>query len=282
MRAMHQKNLLESDFPFSLGVNNNLEFPPHWHDEIELVYMINGNMQVGFNNEVYLLGPRDILMIGRGNVHHFISQSQPNQSVIIQFGLSFFDSFSSVMHGGQFVKPLLKFSEKRDTSMKDLSHNAMEKQILYMIEEYNEEKDGYKMALKARLYDLMVILVRQIPMQSFSSREENRQISRLKRLDKVLDYIELNYDKGIALGDVASVANYSPYHFTRFFKDLTGMTFNEYLNSVRLRKAEGYLSDIDTPITEIAYKSGFNSIQTFNRVFKKAKGCSPSEYRKNK
>lgn len=49
------------------------------------------------------------------------------------------------------------------------------------------------------------------------------------------------------------------------------MTFNEYLNSVRVKKAEEYLLDVDMPVTEIAYMSGFNSIQTFNRVFKKAK-----------
>ena len=58
------------------------------------------------------------------------------------------------------------------------------------------------------------------------------------------------------------------------------MTLNEYLNSVRVKKAEEYLLDMDISITEAAYMSGFNSIQTFNRVFKKIKGCTPTEYRK--
>ena len=282
MMAMHQKNLLEPDFPFSLGITHSLEFPPHWHEEIEIIYMLDGNMQVGLNNETYILGPRDIFLIGRGNVHHFISSVEPNHSVIIQFGLSFFGSFSSIIRNAQFVSPLLEFSKKLDTNMDSCAHSAIEKQILAMIEENEVKKEGYQMALKARLFDLMVILVRQVPMQPFSSREKNHQVSRLKRLDRVLAYIDSNYDKKLTLDDVADVANYSPYHFTRFFKDTTGMTFNEYLNSVRVKIAEEHLLDEDTPITEVAYISGFNSIQTFNRVFKKSKGCTPTEYRKKK
>lgn len=271
MRAMHQKNLLEPDFPFSLGEANNLEFPPHWHEEIEIVYMIEGNMQVGLDNKTYLLKPRDIFLIGRGDVHHFTPHTEPNQSIIIQFGLSFFSTLPSYMVDGRFVEPLLNAGVP--------AHKAMEGQILTMVNEYKEKEEGHEMALKARLFDLMVILVREIPMEPFSAREKNRQLSRLKRLDRVLEYIDENYDQKMGLEDVAAVANYSPYHFTRFFKDTTGMTFSEYLNSVRVKKAEGYLLDIDSPITEVAFKSGFNSIQTFNRVFKINKGCTPTEYR---
>lgn len=280
--AIHQKNLLEPDFPFSLGIADNLEFPPHWHEEIEIVYMLDGNMQVGLNKETYLLGPRDIFIIGRRNVHHFISSAEPNYSVIIQFGLSFLGSFSSIIRDAQFISPLLGVSKKLDTNIDSRVHSAAEEQILAMIQENEEKKEGYQMALRARLFDLMVILVRQVPMQHFSSREKNRQISRLKKLDKVLDYIDTNYDKSITLSEISDIANYSPYHFTRFFKDTTGMTFNEYINSVRVKKAEEYLLDVELPVTEVAYMSGFNSIQTFNRVFKKHKGCTPTEYRKRK
>lgn len=280
MMAMHQKNLVEPDFPFILKFADSLEFPPHWHEEIEMVYMLEGNMQVGLNNKTYLLEPRDILLIGRGNVHYFNPPAEPNQSVIIQFGLSLFGSFSSILRDGQFVRPLLGLSKKLGSNMDRQTHMAIEKQILAMIKENKEQKEGYQMALKARLFDLMVIMIRQVPMQHFSSREKNRQISRLKRLDRVFAYIDSNYDKNLTLDKVADIANYSPYHFTRFFKDTTGMTLNEYLNSVRVKKAEEYLLDMDISITEAAYMSGFNSIQTFNRVFKKIKGCTPTEYRK--
>ncbi|HZJ83524.1 MAG TPA: AraC family transcriptional regulator [Clostridia bacterium] len=282
MRAMHQKNFLEPDFPFSLAVSNNLEFPPHWHEEVEIVYMVEGDMQIGLNNETFQLQERDIFLIGRGNVHHFTPPIKPNKSIIIQLGLPFFRSLSIIMENNQFLRPLLEFSRVEDSSLQASTHNDIENQILAMIRESKEEKEGYKMALKARLFDLMVILVRQVPMEPFPIRDKHRQVSRLKRLDKVLAYIDSNYHDNITLGDVALVANFSKYHFTRFFKEATGMTFNEYLNMVRVRKVEEYLLNVDIPITEIGYKAGFNSIQTFNRVFKRIKGCSPTEFRKKR
>lgn len=282
VRAWHQKNRLESDFPFFLSVVDNLEFPPHWHKEIEIVYIIKGEMEVGLNNETYVLGARDIFLIGGGHVHYFIPKSNHSQSVIIQFGLSFFESFSSIISDRRFVRPLLGVSKKLEPAEETSIHKAMEYQIRGMMEEHKEKAEGYQMALKARLYDLVVVLVRHIPMQPYSPREKSMHISRLKRLEQVFGYIEANYDTNITLDEVATVANYSSYHFARFFKDTTGMTFNQYLNDFRIRMAEGYLLNMDTPITEIAYKSGFNSIKTFNRVFKQAKGCSPTEYRKNR
>jgi AraC-like DNA-binding protein len=70
------------------------------------------------------------------------------------------------------------------------------------------------------------------------------------------------------------------YHFTRFFKDTTGMTFWQYLNNYKVSKAVNLLINTSDSISEIAFNSGFNSIKTFNRVFKQVKGCSPSEFRK--
>ena len=117
-------------------------------------------------------------------------------------------------------------------------------------------------------------------MTKYSPHEKSRKLGRLERLEQVFEYVDNNYDRPISLDQIARVANFSIYHFTRFFKETTGMTFGEYLNSYRIKKAEAYLEDAQNTITEIAFKSGFNSIKTFNRVFKHQKGCSPSEYRK--
>jgi AraC-like DNA-binding protein len=282
MQAWHQKNLLSPDFPFHLAISENLEFPPHWHEEIEVIYSLEGEMQVGLNNEIYTIQPRDIFLIGGGDVHHFISGRKGSRCVIIQFGLAFFDSFSNVISDRRFVRPMLGYSKKLGTEEQTNIHQAMERQILAIMDEYQEKKDGYQMALKARIYDLVVILLRQVPMEPYQPREKSRQISRLKRLEKVFGYVEENYYRNIGLEEIARVANYSPYHFTRFFKESTGINFNDYLNSFRIKKVERLLLDMDLTITEVAYKAGFNSIKTFNRVFKKLKGCSPSEYRNRK
>ena len=101
-----------------------------------------------------------------------------------------------------------------------------------------------------------------------------------KRLSCVIDYIEMNYQNQITLDEIANEAGFSKFHFTRFFKDMTGVTFLNYLNNFRITKVEEALLNTEISITNIAMKSGFKNIKTFNRVFKNIKGCSPMEYRR--
>jgi AraC-like DNA-binding protein len=159
-------------------------------------------------------------------------------------------------------------------------HEALEEQILGIIGEYNDRRDAYKIAMRARLFDILVILLREIPMQAYSTQERSRNMNRLGRLDNVFRYVEENYTSEITLGKIASVANFSEYYFTRFFKEATGMTFGYYLNNFRVEKAVELLKSEGDAITEIVFKSGFGSIKTFNRVFRQIKGCSPTAYKK--
>ncbi|MCJ7689167.1 MAG: AraC family transcriptional regulator, partial [Clostridiaceae bacterium] len=85
--------------------------------------------------------------------------------------------------------------------------------------------------------------------------------------------------EGIDLDEISKVAGFSKYHFSRFFKENAGVTFLDYLNNFKITKAEWFLYYDKSSILEVAYKSGFNSVKTFNRVFKGLKGCAPMEYK---
>ena len=90
-------------------------------------------------------------------------------------------------------------------------------------------------------------------------------------------YLESNYMNSITLEDAARNVNLSSYYFSRLFKKISGMNFKQYLNSIRVEKAESKIKNTGMPITDIALECGFNSIRTFNRVFKSARGCAPSD-----
>ena len=160
-------------------------------------------------------------------------------------------------------------------------HTLMEKQIQELIREHSEAKEGYKLFLKGRLYDLAGILLRYMPKGVYSPEAEIHQMEKLKRLGIVFEYVEKNYQNAIDLEEISKVAGFSKYHFSRFFKENAGVTFLDYLNNFRITKAEWSLLYDKDSILEVAYKSGFNSVKTFNRVFKYLKGCAPMEYRKS-
>jgi AraC-like DNA-binding protein len=278
MHAWHQQNLLEPSFPFTIFLSEKTHFPPHWHGEMEIVYVLEGSIEVGLGHELYTLGPRDIFIIGSGQVHHFPLQTQDSKLVFIQFGPAFFDSYSAVMSDRRLTHPLLGRSGRWGPEETEL-HQLMEKQIQLLVHEYEEKSEGYPIAIKARLYDLFLLLLRHAPMQRYSQEEKRNQLNRLNRLEMVFDYVENRMDSKITVAEVARVVNFSVYHFTRFFKAATGMTFGDYLKHFRINKAEWYLTSTEDSITEIAMKTGFSSVQSFDRVFKELKGCSPRTFR---
>jgi AraC-like DNA-binding protein len=98
--------------------------------------------------------------------------------------------------------------------------------------------------------------------------------------NRCVEYINLHYREDLPLEFIAKIAGFSKYHFTRWFKQFAGISFYEYLTQVRMQVAESMLANTEVPITEIALESGFQSIATFNRVFKHSHNLTPSEYRK--
>ncbi len=279
MQGWHEKNILDREFPFKLWSCKNMEFSGHWHEEIEIIYTRKGTINIGVNDEIYTMKEKDVLLIGGGDIHYFIPSVDYGEHIFIQFGLSLFDTYSLVSSDRRFVKPHIEYSNRLEVNSNEKLHLEIEKQILLMIKEYSEKQEGYKMALKARIYDLMLLIIRNVPKERQLHREKIKHLKMIERLEKVFQYIEENFDREIDLKGIAKVANYSPYHFTKFFKDVTGMTFLQYLNNYRIKKAERLLLEMDESITNISFKCGFNSIKTFNRVFKELNKCSPTEFK---
>lgn len=280
MQGSLEKTILEPDFPFRLFFNQGyISTPHHWHEDIEIIYLVEGKVKVGISNDIYNLAVGDILFIGSGAVHCFFEEMELSRRAVIQFRMSIYDTFLSGNQDTRIIRPTFKQSMHLTAGTE--IHALMEKHIQELIKEYSEAKEGYKLFLKGRLYDLAGILLRYMPKGVYSPEAESRQMEGLKRLDKVFQYVEKNYQDNIDLEGISKVAGFSKYHFSRFFKENTGVTFLDYLNNFKITKAEWFLLYDKGSILEIAYKSGFNSIKTFNRIFKYSKGCAPMEYRKS-
>ncbi|HTM97316.1 MAG TPA: AraC family transcriptional regulator, partial [Pedobacter sp.] len=102
-----------------------------------------------------------------------------------------------------------------------------------------------------------------------------------RRVEKVMEYINVNFDKQVSLAEVARIASMTEVSFSRFFKSRTGISFIDSLIEIRLGHASRKLIDTTESVAEVAYNCGFNNISNFNRIFKKKKGCTPKEFREN-
>lgn len=97
--------------------------------------------------------------------------------------------------------------------------------------------------------------------------------------EKVMLFIDTHFVDPITLDSVAKSVGLSKYYLSRNFRKMANQGFCEYLNEKRVKEATLLLSKTTYSITEVALRSGFQSISSFNRIFKTIMGCSPKEYR---
>ncbi|MDZ5001201.1 helix-turn-helix domain-containing protein, partial [Clostridium perfringens] len=112
------------------------------------------------------------------------------------------------------------------------------------------------------------------------SSENYSDLIKVGKLKEVIKYIQTNYKNPITIKELADIAQYSEYHFLRFFKSQTGKTCTQYINYFRIQKATLLLFNTNLSITEIAYEVGFGDVSYFIKTFKKFLSISPTKYRK--
>ena len=97
--------------------------------------------------------------------------------------------------------------------------------------------------------------------------------------NRALDYLNKNYMDDVTLDSLAAYAGFSRYTLSRMFRQHTGYTFTQCLSMRRVDMAMELLASTRIPVTQVALQCGFNSIATFNRVFREVRGCTPTQYR---
>ena len=279
MSILCQKFTTNRDRPFIMSNGRGKGFPYHWHDEIEFLYLLEGNMTFVIGPKAYEVHERDLVMVKSGEIHRFESKAGCNH-LFIEFGHYLdTDLFKTPILIYPGMPSVLKAQNGEQEDLNQL-HSEIEKLMLDMLAEYKQKNEAWDFSIKASLYRIVTLLIR-----AFSDKVEmqvdHKNITRgyTEILQEVFDYIEGHYNENISIEDVSEIANFSKHYFNKFFKKATDKTFARYINDIRLEKARAFLKSSNQNITEIAYDVGFNSIKTFNRLFKEKVGCTPSEYR---
>ena len=187
-------------------------------------------------------------------MHFLLKEMQPSNRAVIQFRMSIYDAFLSGSKDSRTIRPLFTHSTYLTPGTE--IHSLMEKQIQQLIYENTATKEGYKLIMKARLYDLAGILIRYMPKCEYSAEAESRQIEKLQKLDKVFQYVDKYYQTNINLEEISKVAGLESILFYYIFQGKHRCYFVEYLNNFRITKAEWHLMEEGDSITEVAYKSG--------------------------
>lgn len=256
-------------------------YPIHNHKVFELNFVEHApgvRRIVGDSNEV--IGDYDLVLITSPDLEHVWEQGSCNSDDIHEITIHFEFDFSedSIFARNPFASVRQMMQEAR----KGLSFPMDAIMRVYrMLNSLSSIKDGFYafMQFLTILYELSKCDgAHTLASSSFAKIEVS---SDSRRVQKVKNYIDQNYTKEIRLTTLADLAGMSPSAFSRFFKLHTGRNLSEYIIDQRLGYASRMLVDSTNSVSEISYACGFNNLSNFNRIFKKRKGCSPTEFREN-
>jgi AraC-like DNA-binding protein len=231
------------------------------------------------SGQIYNAVKGDIILINTNLVHQ-IDAASDTTIIVFQFGLELFDQTLNDLR--ERISQKLVFDRKVffNASENAELHHRIENLLLTIRQEYYVKQDGFRLVIRARLYDLAMILLREVPINSTLPDEAANHKINHQHLERIFSFIHDNYNKqNITLDQAAEAASLSKFYFTRFFRRQAGQTFHDYLSKVRVSRAEEYLVSTDFPVIDIMNLCGFTSLTTFNRLFKRFTGLTPSSYR---
>lgn len=281
------QNSYES-MPFLMDINiifrenYPISYDMHWHKPIELMYYPKNAKSehhpvFSVNGETYVMNPGDILFVWPGELHETIDNAE-QQIIGLQFSPTIFtemSDFASYMH-------LFRAYHLIDAETKTDLAQSVSDHIHAILQIWEDQKPFTNTRMVIALYEMFMELGLYLG-DHFACELGQKGIEANKTFAKITEacrYIQENCDQMLTLQSVSDYVGFSTYYFSRVFKSLTSTSFLEYLTMQRIKKAQTLLADSSLSITDIAYQSGYTSISTFNRVFRKSRGCSPTEYRK--
>lgn len=277
--GLHEKEIFEKDYPFRILENHNIDFyyPPHWHNAVELIYVVKNDLIASVNSKNFRIKENEILFIPGGSIHEFSATSETGTRIFINFellSLGQFDFMESINHLCSkycIVKP-------EDGELYDL----VKKEIENILRKPFTDEIKSQLYCMARIIDIIILLCSKSPEKKRAETIVGKEgkVLGLEKINKSFQYIEKHYNEDIHLSDIAKAVGFNECYFSRLFKEITEKGFRQYLNEYRIKKAECLLKNSDCLISEAAYAVGFSSLTTFNRTFKQIKNCTPQEYQK--
>lgn len=245
----------------------------HVHEYCEIFYLKSGSCIYSVNGNLYHLTAGDVFLVTPGDYHCTRYEGLvPCERVVVYCLPSVIPEDYMLLHSD--------ISEKLSRSGKVVlvkkGQLQLENILERMLEENNIPDEYSHELLKLQMMTLLLILKRN-GIFVYEQLKHRDNIS--TDIEDALRYIAQNFSLPLTLDEVAAKINLTPTYLSKKFKKVTGVTFKEYVNFIRIRQACQMLLTTDDSITTIAINCGFNSSNYFKDCFRRINGISPRAYR---
>lgn len=265
------------DFPFGIYIidkdHPKYEMAFHWHTSLEIIRIIKGSLLITLNNKSFTARENDVVFVNPDVVHGATPRNCEYECLVFPLGL--------LKNGNRSCDRFLEDLADRNCQLAFMPFGEQLKSCVNeLFETVKSRENGYRFITIGLVYRLIGLFIKTNQYSYDTDGLTDKDEQKVLKLKRTLAYIRDNFDKEISLDEIAAPSGLSTKYFCCFFKEMTGKSAIEYLNSYRVERACRKLLESDLTVTQIAYGSGFNDLSYFIKTFKKIKGCPPSEYRK--
>ncbi len=275
------------EYPFSAMVQTvhgkRMVVDAHYHDFIEILYCQKGKYMILLDGISHTFGAGDMVIINSNEVHYVQSLDEAeNTYVVIRFDPELLYTTIQTVFEARYVLP---FTMKTSTHQKVFCHHEIDTTpipslVMRILNEDEIQKYGFELAIRSYLGELFLWVLRSWHDKGMDLNLDSGLNNELmSRLVKVFNYVDQHYPEPIGMNDMADLCGMSYSYFSRFFKKYMNRNFSEYVNLVRVSKAEHLLATTDISITDVAMEVGFVTASYFIEQFKKNKGMTPKKFR---
>ena len=262
--AMNDIKLYEKipheQFPIRILIyrENAYNFPQHWHEHTELHYIFKGKSQLKYGEAVFELQAGDLAVINGNELHRGMGGLCDYICLIIPPG----------------------FFEQNHAIFEKVIHDEYVTELIERIHKLYLAGDGADLLeIRGNMCFLISHLMRNYTVKRLGDTVYPGYVNKLNRVNETIKYMGSNYDKPLSTKTLAAAVHLSEGYFCQIFKEVTGKTAMEYLNHLRVDKAEKMLKKTEMTVTEIAFCCGFGDANYFSRIYKRIKGLNPQSAR---
>ena len=258
-------NHATKNYPFLIE-HTDVKYIPHFHEEPELVYVVEGSINVTIESNSFTLKKGEICIFTPGLIHNLYSYKPSTTFVMKLFPIV---DLGNIQLTNNIIRP-------EDEVYEDFSGI-----ITTIMKENATKTSGYELSVNICAEKIFLYIIRNL---KHITLEDNAQIKLENKsdfLNSVTEFLESNYADNFSLEDAAKHLNYTKSYFCHQFKRITGVTFWKYYTIFRLEKAIQMMqANPHKRYIEIAEDSGFKNVRSFNQSFKEYHHCTPREYMK--
>lgn len=246
------------------------EISTHYHQNPELFYILTGELEIGIDDQRFLMKKGDIFLVNANKRHKMVG----NEELLgARFEINF-HVLAEAMGSMQLLFWCNSVVDKND------AYQTMKMLMNRILARYFEKEEKGALHLNALYYELAYVLTSSFLIKSDDARLNLIDTQDRMRVRQIQNYIQANYQAQISLNDLAKRLYLSNAYLSKYIKKHLGLTFMEYLNNVRLFHAVDELLYTKKNMTRIALDNGFPTSSAFTKAFKDVYGEAPSEYRK--